>query len=71
MLELVKAFPSEAKDLIAERSLIELAIKNDRFRLSRALAEEVLLVKEQDREFWKPLKAELEQMRHQERTLDR
>lgn len=71
LLELAKEFPSEANAFSAKRKLIDLAIRNDRLALSRALAEEVILIKELDREFWKPLKAELEQMRHQERNLAR
>jgi len=67
LVSLTKEFSKEAQTFETQRPLIKFALQNDHSSLSRALAEEMILIKELDKEYWKPLKAELEKLRHEQR----
>jgi hypothetical protein len=50
--------------MIAKRPLLGQAAAGDLEKLERALAEEELAERQRDRQYWLPLRAELEQLRH-------
>lgn len=53
-----------AKEMAAKRPLLNCAIKGDLTALSKALFEEEQLERRKDIEYWKPLRKELEMLRH-------
>jgi hypothetical protein len=61
------AFPDEAARVAAERPATAAAAAGDMAELEAALAEEEQRVRRRDREYWLPLRAELEQMRRDRR----
>ncbi len=67
LIELTSALPEMARAVTIERPLLQFAIDNDRDALEVALATEQIRGKQADREYWAPLRAELEQMRHDQR----
>ena len=71
LIEASSIFPALAKELLAERPLLSLAINENLEALSAALREEENVERKLDREYWLPLKKELETLRHLERNLER
>jgi len=67
LLELAAALPDLTGDEARQRPLLAIALRQDRAGLEVALAEEQIKGKRADREYWAPLRAELEQMRHEHR----
>jgi hypothetical protein len=63
LIELAAAHPEICRKLIKQRSLLKLAPPGEAIDLMEALSEEERLEREADREYWVPLKAELEQLR--------
>ena len=61
------AYPDLCGALSADRPLLELVptAGGDDAALERALMEEELAERARDREYWRPLRAELERLRHQ------
>ena len=55
---------STATALIEERPLLSFALQGDDAGLATALMEEENAIREVDRTYWLPLKAELERLRH-------
>lgn len=64
VIEAVKAWPETARGIIPERSLLSVAQKGELSRLESALDEEEHAERERDRAYWRPLREELEQLRH-------
>ena len=62
LLEVTRKFPNEAKALGAERALLA---TQDEAVLAAALKTEEQLERDADREYWLPLKLELEKLGHQ------
>lgn len=62
LLEVAERFPAERSRLSAERPLLDVS---DPDALERSLKEEERQERELDREYWRPLRAELERLRHQ------
>ena len=67
-LLLVQRFPDEARELIADRPFLEAALAGDLARVRDGLNEEELRDRQRDREYWAPLKAEMETFRRAERS---
>jgi len=65
LIDLAHQFPSQAKRTSGQRPLIRHAIAGDVRPLTVALMEEEQLERERDREYWKPLRDELEHMRRE------
>lgn len=63
LIELAARFPVESRDRVAQRPLLALAIAADLDALRRELMEEELRERQRDREYWAPLKAEMEAFR--------
>jgi len=58
-------YPEVCAAVAAERPLLNLVPNADDMTLERALMEEELAERFRDREYWRPLRAELERLRHQ------
>jgi hypothetical protein len=69
LLELMDTHSEIAQRLAPVRPAIAAALTRDPEKVRQALAEEEREERRQDREFWAPLKLELEQLRHK-RTSD-
>jgi len=65
LLEAAAAQPKLSRELAGERPLLTPALARDHSEVARLLAEEELALREKDRLYWIPLKAELEALRHQ------
>jgi hypothetical protein len=63
LIELAAAHPAICLKLIKQRSLLDLALPGKAIDLIEALSKEERLERQADREYWTPLKAELEQLR--------
>jgi hypothetical protein len=63
LIELAAAHPELCRKLARQRSLLKLAASGEENDLIEALSEEERLEREADREYWMPLKSELEQLR--------
>lgn len=63
LIELAAKHPEICRKLIKQRSLLKLAAAGAEADLIEALSEEERIEREADREYWIPLKAELEQLR--------
>lgn len=68
LTELWQRFPAEAASLQAQRPLLKIAQRGDLEELRTALDAEVRAEQAKDRAYWEPLKKELEQLRHAERS---
>jgi hypothetical protein len=68
LAEIVKDHPDEAAAAQQTRPLLSLASGDDLAPLSDALAGEEQRERDCDREYWGPLKKELEQLRHRRKT---
>lgn len=64
IVELVRTWPDRARELAPRRPLLGVAESGDESEINHALEAEERFEREKDREYWKPLKAELERMRH-------
>jgi hypothetical protein len=67
LIELARAFPDVADPVRLGRPLIAAAQKRDRSALELELAREQIRGKQADRDYWEPLRTELEHMRHEQR----
>lgn len=65
LVELSSEFPELAESLIDVRPLLRSAKRADEDRLSEELAAEERAERDADRDYWRPLKAELEQLRRE------
>jgi hypothetical protein len=63
LIELAAAHPAICRKLTKQRSLLHLAVPGKAIDLIEALSKEERLERQADREYWMPLKAELEQLR--------
>jgi len=63
LIELAETHAQICRRLIKQRSLLKLVAAGKENDLTAALAEEERLEREADREYWMPLKAELEELR--------
>jgi len=63
LMDATRAWPDVAKQASQLRPLVSLAITNDETALIAALDEEERSERLKDKEYWLPLKRELEQMR--------
>jgi hypothetical protein len=63
LIELASASPGLCRNLIKERSLLKLALSRKMKNLNEGLYEEEILERKADREYWAPLKGELEDLR--------
>jgi hypothetical protein len=64
LIELAATQPALCRQLSLRRSLLKVALAGDQIKLDEALQQEEDLEREADRQHWKPLRAELEQLRH-------
>ena len=64
LAEVTQTWPEIARRIAAERPLLALAQSGKLAELETALAQEERKERELDQSYWKPLKAELEQLRH-------
>lgn len=62
--ELAEKFPKIIKDCIAGRPLLSSVISSDTYKLNAQLREEERRERQEDREYWMPLRKELEMLRH-------
>ena len=67
LIELASAFPEVAEVVRQVRPLIGAAQQRDRSTLELELAREQIRGKQADRDYWEPLRTELERMRHDQR----
>ncbi|MCX5686219.1 MAG: hypothetical protein NTW09_01965 [Candidatus Omnitrophica bacterium] len=65
LIELVKAYPEIAQDNIS-RPLLKSAVSADIEDINKKLQGEEKLEREKDREYWAPLRKELEDLRHKQ-----
>jgi hypothetical protein len=66
LCELAQSFPDECRALSSERALLSLAIAGNEEALRSALHAEELIERNRDREYWRPLRQELEALRRVE-----
>jgi hypothetical protein len=64
LIEVARAHPRVCSRLMATRPLLALAVSGQEATLAQALKEEEQQESERDRQYWLPLKAELETLRH-------
>ena len=64
LIEIAKRFPERAAILMEMRPLLKDAINENREALMTGLLQEELNEREKDRQYWLPLRQELEQARH-------
>ena len=64
LMELARRHPPACRRGISARPLLALATAGQGEELERALQAEESAEREQDRQYWLPLKAELEKLRH-------
>ena len=67
LVEAVHRFRTAAREIVAERPLLDAATARDKVRLEEALTAEEAMERELDRAYWAPLRAELEQLRRSAR----
>ena len=67
LIDLAASFPDAAEAQVETRPLLRSAVGRDRVTLELELAREQIRGKQADREYWEPLRAELETMRHDQR----
>jgi hypothetical protein len=63
-LELTGSYAAISRRLISVRPLLTHAVTGETRKLEQALLAEESAEREQDRQYWLPLKAELEKLRH-------
>jgi hypothetical protein len=64
LVELASVYSDAARGAVDERPALDCAIRGDEAALAAALADEERAIREEDRIYWLPLKAELERLRH-------
>ena len=64
VVEAVKAWPDTVREIVPERPLLSVAQEGEVSRLESALDEEEHAERERDRAYWRPLREELEELRH-------
>lgn len=64
LIELAAKHPRLPNQLVRRRPLLKLATPGSELTLAEALRKEERLEREADRQYWLPLRAELEQLRH-------
>jgi len=64
LIELTRRYPAIARECLAHRPLLSLAINRDTEKLGSALREEEARERQKDIEYWAPLRKELEILRH-------
>ncbi len=64
LVQLASAETEAVEELVARRSLLRAARKGDLAQLEVGLREEEQRIRDADRLYWNPLKAELEELRH-------
>ena len=69
IIELADAFPQLTLATTNDRPLLREALEHNRDTLELELATEQIRGKQADRNYWAPLRAELEQMRYDQRRL--
>lgn len=62
--KLAEKYPEIAKEMALNRPLLDYAIKGDLTALPMALSQEEQIEHQKDIEYWKPLRKELEMLRH-------
>jgi hypothetical protein len=67
LIELASTFREIAVAATVDRPQLDAALDRDRSTLELELAQEQIRGKQADREYWAPLRAELERMRHDHR----
>jgi len=67
LLELARQYPDQLASAVGSRSLLALAREGNTAGLAAALETEEKQEREADRAYWLPLRAELENLRHQRR----
>lgn len=67
LVELARKKPELARQLMVVRALLDAAIEGDVAAVRRRLREEEDAEREADRNYWQPLKAELERLRREKR----
>jgi hypothetical protein len=67
LIESARRFADECRRLETERPLLARAMEGDEAGLRRALGDEEEREREADRQYWRPLRAELERLRRQRR----
>lgn len=67
LMELARAFPAESARMQVKRPLLSFAAAQELEPLETALLAEQEVERARDREYWRPLRAELEQLRLQRR----
>lgn len=65
LISMAEKYPSVAKELVSSRPLLEEALAKQLLPLTAAITREEEQHRQEDRAYWTPLKAELEQLRHQ------
>jgi len=68
LVEAAHQWPELAEQIARQRPLLLLAKSGQLDQVREALAAEEQVERQHDREYWQPLKAELEQLRHSSRT---
>jgi hypothetical protein len=68
LVEAAGRFAKEAESLRGQRRLLELALERDATGLASALYEEEQSEREADREYWRPLREELQRLRRAARS---
>jgi hypothetical protein len=63
LIELATVHSETCRKLVRQRSLLKLAAAGEAIDLIEALSEEERLEREADRQYWMPLKGELERLR--------
>jgi hypothetical protein len=67
LVDIAKDNPVLVAEMLSERALLANAVSNEVVRLKADLYQEQVDERSRDEDYWKPLKAELEQMRHDRR----
>lgn len=70
LLSLSETYPNLAREIAAHRTLLAAALEKDAAALARLLRAEEDREKELDRQYWMPLKAELERWRRERKYLE-
>jgi hypothetical protein len=65
LVEVAKNYPRPAERLAARRPLLRFALGGKSAQLEAALSAEETMVRHKDRNYWTPLRKELERLRHQ------
>lgn len=65
LIKLVNQYPDAAQKSVKDRPLLMAAIQSKREKLKEKFEQEENLERQKDREYWAPLKKELESLRHQ------